>query len=209
MLLVLFLLGRKTPLEGAADLAITAVVVLVTATVLVMVLRLIIKGWNRFARWRVLFDVGISQRLLPARWARGGSGLLLLRHILPSAFFAALVFGRVSGPVFASVLALLTFASCVQFINVASRGGSPAAWLIAAWRRLAPLGKQILIWVVILALAFILSRLLVESKRPEREAKASRPAAVLNVCGRPGDTHQEPCDDALQTVREALQRTEQ
>ncbi|MGE8363000.1 hypothetical protein [Pseudomonas sp.] len=211
--LVMFLLNRGAPIEGPADLAITVGVVLVIATALLMVLRLFIRGWNSFARWRVLFDVGISQRLLPARWSRDGSGLLLLRHIVPSAFFAALTFGWASGPILSSALALLTFILCVHFLDLASRGGAPAAWLILAWRQLVPLGKHLLIWVGILVLVAVLSRVLMGPKAPDLDFStpnpAHRPTDSLTVCQRPSDANREACADAMQMVQEAMRRAEQ
>lgn len=207
VLLMLILLSKGQAIEGPADLAITVGVALVIATALLIVLRLVARGWDWFARGRVLFDVEVSQRLLPASWARRGTGILLLRHIVPSAFFAVLTLSWAQGQALAPVLALLVFALCLQCINVASKGGLPAAWLIVAWRLLAPLGKQILIWLLILVLAFVLSRLLIELKRQEREVNVSRPLGVLNPCVRSGYAQQQDCESAMQMVREAMQRS--
>ncbi|MGE8500153.1 MAG: J domain-containing protein [Pseudomonas sp.] len=213
MCLVLFLLARTAPIQDLADLIVSVGVVMAIVTALLMVLRLFINGWNRFARWRVLFDVGISLRLLPAGLVRGGSGLLLLRHIAPSVFFAALTFGWTPGAFQSSALALLTLILCVQFLDVASRGGAPASWLILAWRQLAQLGKHLLIWVVILVLVAVLSRMFMGPKAPDLDFSAPRPAErpadSLTVCQRPTDANRQACVDAMQMVQEAMQRAEQ
>lgn len=52
---------------------------------------------------------------------------------------------------------------------------------------MAPVGKQILVWVVILALAFALSRRVIESKQQEREVNTPLSWDPLALCsGRTG-----------------------
>ncbi|WP_177342781.1 MULTISPECIES: J domain-containing protein [Pseudomonas] len=204
VLLLLIVLKKDKGVEGFADLAMTLCIVSVLATTLVVMLRFFAKGWNRFARWQTLFDVTLSQWLLPASWARRGTGILVLRHIVPSAVLAGLTFSWAGDLLYAPVFALLTFALCVQFVNVATRDGLPAAWLIVIWRRVAPLGKQILLWLLILTLAFVLSRLLIESKRQEHEATASRPLEVLHEGLDSGDALQQGYENAMKSLQEAL-----
>ncbi|MDD1506613.1 J domain-containing protein [Pseudomonas sp. CNPSo 3701] len=179
--------------ESPKDLAISVGVVATASAAFVFVFRLLAKAWNRLASWCVVIDVGISRRLIPERWIRGGSGLLLLRHIVPSAAFAALTANWPASPIASTVLALTTFILCVQFLDVASRGRAPAAWLILAWRLLAPLGKQILIWIVILVMAFVLSKMIIASKHKEREAQALQPSSLLAACKILGYTSREEC----------------
>ena len=203
--LVMFVLSSGAS-ESPKDLAISVGVVAAVGTALLFVFRLLIKGWNGMVRRCVVFDVGISQRLMPERWVRGGSGLLLLRHIVPSAAFAALTANWAAGPIAPIALALTTFILCVQFLDVASRGGAPAAWLIRAWLLLVPLGKQILIWVLILAAAFVLSKMIIAAKQKEREIQ---PSNLLMKCLRPTEADREACDNVLQLLREQIQRSEQ
>jgi len=80
----------------------------------------------------------------------------------------------------------------MQFVDVASRGGSPAAWLIRGWLVLASVRKQILIWVLILAAAFVLSKVIITVKQKDRE-QAMHPAALLEACKLLGYTSREEC----------------
>lgn len=188
--LVMFVLG--SPAESAKDLVVSVFAVAALGTALLFVFRLLIKLWNRLARWCVVSDVDISLRLLPPRWVRGGSGLLLLRHIVPGVAFAALTAHWAADPIASTVLALTTFILCVQFVDVASRGGAPAAWLIRGWLLLASVRKQILIWVLILMAAFALSKVIITVKQKDRE-QAMHPAAFLEACKLLGYTSREEC----------------
>ena len=206
--LVMFALSSGAS-ESAKDLAISVGVVATASGALAFVFRVLAKGWNRLASWCVIFDVGISQRLIPPRWVRSGSGLLLLRHIVPSVALAALTANWVASSFASAVLAVAMFILCVQFLDVASRGGAPVAWLIRAWLLLAPLGKQILIWVLILVMAFVVSKMIIEWKQREREIQAKYPTSVSAACKILGYISHEECMGAVSEKREARQNSDQ
>ncbi|WP_143486000.1 J domain-containing protein [Pseudomonas sp. PA15(2017)] len=189
--LVIFVLS--SPSESAKDLAVTVAAVAALGTALLLVFRLLIKLWNRLARLCIVFDMGISMRLIPPRWVRGGSGLLLLRHIVPSVAFAILTAHWAADPIAATLMALTTFILSVQFLDVASRGGAPAAWIILAYRLLAALGKQIVIWVMILTMALLLLQMIIALAQKERDIKATQPSSLLDACKVLGYTSREAC----------------
>nr|WP_312969581.1 hypothetical protein [Pseudomonas sp.] len=206
--LVMFVLSSGAS-ESPKDVAISVGVVATASAAFVFVFRLLAKGWNTLASWCVVFDVRVSQWLIPERWRRGGSGLLLLRHVVPSAAFAALTANWATGPIASTLLALATFILCVQFLDVASRGGAPVAWLIRAWLLVAPLGKQILIWVLILVTAFVLSKMIIEWKHREREIQAKYPTSLSAACKILGYMSHEECKGATSEKREARRNPDQ
>ena len=202
--LVMFVLSSAS--ESTKDLAVTVAAVAALGTALLFVFRLLIKVWNRLTRWCVVFDVGISLRLIPPRWVRGGSGLLLLRHLVPSAAFAALPAHWATGPIASTVLALTTFILCVQFVDVASRGGAPAAWLIYGWRLLASLDRLILGWGIyaaIMVALFMGASLTLNSKPEEQQPQPKSPVESYTECQRPTDMNRGECARALKRALEA------
>lgn len=89
-----------------------------------------IRPWADFSRLVARADVALSAKLLPQRLTRRGSGVLLVRHVVPSLLPASLawLWGSVV-PGVGPMLALITVLGAVQFANVVTRGASPAAWL--------------------------------------------------------------------------------
>ncbi|MEH6350672.1 J domain-containing protein [Pseudomonas sp. 3JA] len=74
-------------------------------------------------------DVLLSRLLLPHRWYRQGAGLLLLRHILPSAVPAALAYAWSSHvPWLRWVSPLAVFLGTIYFTNEALSGGKVSIW---------------------------------------------------------------------------------
>ncbi|OLU20679.1 hypothetical protein BVH01_01685 [Pseudomonas sp. PA1(2017)] len=202
--LVMFVLS--SPSESTKDLAVTVVAVAALGTALLLVFRLFIKLWNRLARWCVVFDMGISLRLIPPRWVRGGSGLLFLRHIVPSVAFAALTAHWAGSPIASTVLALTTFILSVQFVDVASRGGAPAAWLIRGWRLLASLDKLILGWGICAAIMiplFMMSSLTLGPRPEEQQPPPKPPVESYTECQRPTDRNRAECARAMKRALEA------
>ncbi|UCJ17160.1 J domain-containing protein [Pseudomonas sp. MM211] len=202
--LMMFVLSGAS--ERSKGLAVSVAAVAALGTALLFVFRLLIKLWNRLARWCVVFDVGISLRLIPPRWLRGGSGLLLLRHIVPSAGFAALTAYWAGDPTASTALALTTFILCVQFVDVASRGGAPAAWLIRGWRLLASLDKLILGWGICAAIMlplFMMSSLTLSSSPEEQQPQPKPPVESYTECQRPTDMNRAECARAMKRALEA------
>lgn len=48
--------------------------------------------WASAAMGSASMDIAVSQRLIPARWYRGGAGLLVFRHVIPSVVPALLLY---------------------------------------------------------------------------------------------------------------------
>lgn len=74
-------------------------------------------------------DVLLSRLLLPRRWYRQGAGLLLLRHILPSAVPAAVACAWSDGVLWLRwVSPVVVFLGTIYFTNVALGGGKVPMW---------------------------------------------------------------------------------
>ncbi|UUW74132.1 J domain-containing protein [Pseudomonas oryzihabitans] len=86
--------------------------------------------WSDLARVLTAADVAVSAWLLPRSLSRNGSGVLLLRHVVPSLVPAGLVYlwARALPPL-GITLALITVLGAVHFADVVTRGDSPASWV--------------------------------------------------------------------------------
>ncbi|MGX1174371.1 J domain-containing protein [Pseudomonas sp. R151218B TE3479] len=85
--------------------------------------------WALVALAAVRLDVLLSQWLIPRRWYRQGAGLLLLRHILPSAVPAALAYIWSGGaPWLRWGGAITVFLGILFFTNQALSGGKVSMW---------------------------------------------------------------------------------
>ncbi|WNW10347.1 DnaJ domain-containing protein [Pseudomonas sp. DTU_2021_1001937_2_SI_NGA_ILE_001] len=106
----------------------------VMAYVLVWIMTWVGIFWSKVAEGLVQTDVILSMRLLPRGLVRDGNGVLLLRHLLPCLAPAALVFawGQTHAPL-GVVMGLLTLAGGIRFVDVVTRGDSPAAWIQHGW----------------------------------------------------------------------------
>ncbi|TBU91587.1 J domain-containing protein [Phytopseudomonas dryadis] len=105
---------------------------LVASLFMIALLACLARGWGWLARFFTVLDMPLSRLLLPAAWRDRGAGMLLLRHGVPAALFAALIalFAPAaldSRAVFAGVLALQ-----LLFLGLVGSGRSP-------WPRLAML----------------------------------------------------------------------
>ena len=88
--------------------------------------------WSLVAVSAGSLDVLLSRRLLPRRWYRQGAGLLLLRHVLPTAVPAALAYAWASHvPWIRWVSPLVVFLGTLYFTNMALRGGKVSMWTAA------------------------------------------------------------------------------
>lgn len=87
------------------------------------------QAWSLVAVSAGSLDVQLSRWLLPRRWYRQGAGLLMFRHILPSAVPAALA-GLWSGhvPWMQWVSPVVVFLGTLYFTNMALRGGKVSMW---------------------------------------------------------------------------------
>jgi membrane-bound metal-dependent hydrolase YbcI (DUF457 family) len=94
-------------------------------TVVLSVLTFVHRGWRHVCIWLSGPDAALSRVLLPGAWTRRGSGLTLLRHVLPSALIGALVwlwnapFGAA-----APAIGVAAAVACLSFADFATRGGS-------------------------------------------------------------------------------------
>ncbi|MBD9439566.1 J domain-containing protein [Pseudomonas sp. PDM04] len=89
--------------------------------------------WSTGAVFAGSLDVRLSHWLLPRSLYRQGAGLLVLRHLLPSAVPAALAFswsGNV--PWLRWVSPVVVFLGTLYFTNAALRGGKPSMWTRAS-----------------------------------------------------------------------------
>ncbi|WP_321369628.1 J domain-containing protein [Pseudomonas extremaustralis] len=85
--------------------------------------------WYRVAVSAGGLDVQLSRGLLPRRWYRQGAGLLMLRHILPSAVPAALSsFWSSHVPWMQWVSPVVVFLGTLYFTNMALCGGKVSIW---------------------------------------------------------------------------------
>lgn len=74
-------------------------------------------------------DVLLSRSLIPRRWYRRGAGLLLLRHILPSALPAAPAFAWSSDVLWLRwVSSVVVFVGTIYFTNDVLSGGKVSMW---------------------------------------------------------------------------------
>ena len=90
--------------------------------------------WALVAVAAARLDVLLSQWLVPRRWYRQGAGLLLLRHILPSAAPAFLAYIWSGGPAWLRWgSAVAVFLGVLYFTNQALSGGKLSIWA-RAWR---------------------------------------------------------------------------
>lgn len=92
-------------------------------------------GMRAYQFWAMLavaaapLDVLLSRSLLPRRWYRQGAGLLLLRHVLPSAVPAALTCVWSSDALALRWISpVLVFLGTLYFTNEALSGGQLSMW---------------------------------------------------------------------------------
>lgn len=106
--------------------------------VLLMPLMMLVVNWigmKAYYVWAMVavaagrLDVLLSRSLIPRRWYRRGAGLLLLRHILPSALPAALAFAWSSDVLWLRwVSSVVVFLGTIYFTNDVLSGGKVSMW---------------------------------------------------------------------------------
>lgn len=130
--------GKLSNATGGITSAVIVECVLISAmsTVVLAVLKGIHRGWHWLSTRLAEVDVWLSSLLLPRNWVRQGTGLLLVRHLCPSAFIGLLVwmwsapFGQMA-PLGGGV----TATACLLFADFATRGGSFNKWRVALAER--------------------------------------------------------------------------
>ncbi|MFS0828919.1 J domain-containing protein [Pseudomonas phoenicis] len=133
-----------TRADGDDSLLLTVGIPLAFASLLVGVGHYVLRLWAKVARARVSADVELSLRLLPRNLVRQGNGVLVLRHLLPCLLPTALVsVWSLQLPPVGWLLGPLTLLGAVRFVDVVTRGDSPAAWLQRAWWHV-PLSDSVL-----------------------------------------------------------------
>ncbi|TWC34672.1 hypothetical protein FBY03_112128 [Pseudomonas sp. SJZ079] len=131
-----FFLSDGGPSPGKSPLSqdwLTCVFMAGMASGLLIVLH---RGWRVFVHWLSGLDIAISSIFLPERWIRHGSGLLLLRHVIPCAVItlAAAGMGAVEG-VLGIVVGGLTAPLSLAYADFTTRVGSPQILLCNAMPR--------------------------------------------------------------------------
>lgn len=178
----------------------------VASILMMLVLHYFGRGWSGLARALARLDIWISRFLVPPSLLRQGSGLLMIRHVLPALAFAIVVgsWARHLPPVLSFAQGAAIFAVSLYFLARVTQGASPYAWL-ALIRRSLPsmdLYKPILFWVLTIVGVVLLSRLI----GPDATQSRSLRSEPFNICARPSNAQQVmDCERAAQMVREALQ----
>lgn len=123
----------KAPMGSMIE---TALSVAWMTIIVVGALLMLHRGWRLLVHWLTCADVLVSQLLLPAGWVRGGTGLLLLRHVLPSAALtaAAVAMGATQGMVEAVVCGA-TAPLALLYADFTTKIGSPVRVLLRFLRR--------------------------------------------------------------------------
>ncbi|OEC34713.1 hypothetical protein SAMN05216600_10847 [Pseudomonas cuatrocienegasensis] len=103
---------------------------LITSLGLIAILVCLVRSWSWLARFLTALDVRLSRLLLPAAWRDHGAGMLLLRHGVPAALFAALVAFFAPDMLESRVVFAVAFALQLVFLLLVGSGRSP-------WPRLA------------------------------------------------------------------------
>ncbi|MBC9252291.1 hypothetical protein A9179_18630 [Pseudomonas alcaligenes] len=134
-----------SPLVVALSVAMMAGMLMAGALVLHRV-------WRLLTGWLTGFDVLLSKMLLPRAWVRDGTGLLLLRHGLPSAALTAatVAMGATQGVVEA-VACGITAPLALLYADFTTRMGSPVRVALHFLRRFQRVWNRLL-WVVGLSL---------------------------------------------------------
>ncbi|MDO7898348.1 J domain-containing protein [Pseudomonas citrulli] len=127
-------------------------------------------AWTYVAIAAGQVDVWLSQRLVPRRWYRQGAGLLVLRHVLPSAVPAALACAwSETLPWLRWVSPPVVFLGTLYFTQMALSGGRVSIWARVRraimlqvgrlpWHWLRHESVPVLVGVVVMA-AWVYSRL--------------------------------------------------
>lgn len=107
--------------------------------------------WARTARPVLLVEMPLSRLLVPARFYRQGSGLLVLRHLLPLAVGSVLIsapFKHVPWPKEASAVGLFALGSVLLWLSFERRLSLPESWLKRLgqvhWRQVRRTGLLVL-----------------------------------------------------------------
>ncbi|WP_376782577.1 J domain-containing protein [Ectopseudomonas guguanensis] len=179
----------------------------VASVMMMLVLHYLWRGWSGLARSLSRLDVWISRFLVPPSLLERGSGLLIVRHVLPALAFAVLVgsWARHLSPGWALAQGAAILAVSLYFLARVTQGASPYAWLVLIRRSLPSLDiyKPILFWILIIVGSVLLSRLI----GPDATQSRTLRSEPFNVCARPTHAQQiMDCERAAQMVREALQR---
>lgn len=179
----------------------------VTSVLMMLVLHYFWRAWSGLARTLTRLDIWISRFLVPPSLLKQGSGLLVIRHVLPALAFAIVVGSWACHlpPVWGFAQGAAIFAVSLYFLARVTQGASPYAWLTLIRSSLLSLDiyKPILFWVLIIVGSVLLSRLIGPDAIQSRTLRSD----PFNVCARPVNFQQVmDCERAAQMVREALQQ---
>ena len=180
---------------------------LIASSFMTVILSQLRRAWAWLARELAHPDVWGSRFLVPPAMFRQGSGLLMLRHVMPAAVFAVLVSAWAQHAPMAITLLLgtLVFVASLCFLHRVTRGALPYAWLIPVARLVSVINwKMFLLWLVIIVGGVLLARL----AGPNALKRQAMPADPLTACSRPvGDQQQRDCEWAEKKLRELMAKS--
>lgn len=139
-----FFLSDGGPSPGNSPLSQDWLTCVFTAGMASGFLIVIQRGWRVLVHWLSGLDIAISSILLPERWSRQGSGLLLLRHVIPCMVItlAAVGMGAVEGLLGIFVGSLMAPLS-LAYADLTTRLGSPQILLCNAVPRFIPFLRKV------------------------------------------------------------------
>lgn len=160
----------STPLVIALSVA-------MVAGVQMSVMLMLHRGWRLLSGGLTRFDVLLSKALLPRGWVRDGAGLLLLRHVLPSAVLTAatVAMGARQGLVEA-VACGITAPLAILYADFTTRIGSPVRVALHFLGRVRSTWNKLL-WLIGLSLFALAVYWNTEGKLQNTSASDFLPAA--------------------------------
>ncbi|WP_462381380.1 J domain-containing protein [Pseudomonas sp. Marseille-QA0892] len=147
----------RRSVDSVGDAFVTVALASFVGIIMVVPLKWAAMIWAALARACTRADVAISVRLFP-EMARGGAGVLLLRHLVPCFCLAGLlwVWAR-AVPALANTLALGMFIGSLKFVQTIKQGNSPTAWISELSVQLPWLGSLLKRAFIFLAIMMVLA----------------------------------------------------
>lgn len=148
---------QQSAVESTADKFVTVALAAFAAAILVIPLQWVARAWAAVARALTPVDVAVSQWIFP-RVALGGTGVLLLRHLVPCGALAWVVwYWTQARPAIAGILATFVVLGGIKFVQTIQQGDSPTAWISGAPAWLPLLGRVLRPAIIFLAIIAVLT----------------------------------------------------